>query len=324
MSTATVVPVADRHDGHSALQTVRSYGLWRLTVDTYSRLRYADGFSHSRALAYQLVLTVIPGVIIAVALGVVIGSNRLQTAVSDTINSFVPGTAATMFQAAVEQGTEAGGEAITGGGIAFAIAGVTSFSQIQRTASRTYGVEADRPTLIRYWLAIRLALTAGILLLAFFAAVGIGSATPFVEDGTWTTIWRIARWPIGFVVLGVAYALIFKIAPNRTQPTLSWLAVGATISTVGTLAVSIVLSFYLEASVEFGQTYGVFAGLIGLRLWAYATAIAMFAGLAVAAQLEAARSGTTAPRSADKIAASTPPATNEPESTEPSDLVTVQ
>ena len=52
-----------------------------------------------------------------------------------------------------------------------------------------------------------------------------------------------------------------------------------------------------ELSRDFGETYGPLAGVIGLLLWALGTALALFFGLAVAAQLEAVRAGSPQPGS---------------------------
>ena len=49
------------------------------------------------------------------------------------------------------------------------------------------------------------------------------------------------------------------------------------------------LAAYIGVSQDFGETYGPLAGLIGLLLWTFGTALALFLGLSVAAQLEAVR-----------------------------------
>ena len=56
------------------------------------------------------------------------------------------------------------------------------------------------------------------------------------------------------------------------------------------------LTVYVEATRNFGATYGPIAGTIGLLLWAFLSAIALFLGLAFAAQLEAVRAGVLASR----------------------------
>ena len=46
---------------------------------------------------------------------------------------------------------------------------------------------------------------------------------------------------------------------------------------------------------SFGATYGPIAGTIGVLLWTFLSAVALFAGLALAAQLEAVRAGVESP-----------------------------
>ena len=91
-------------------------------------------------------------------------------------------------------------------------------------------------------------------------------------------------------------ALLFKLAPRRRQPDWSWLAFGAAVSALLWLAFMGVLKLYIEATDNFGATYGPIAGTIGVLLWAFAAAVALFLGLAFAAQLEAVRAGVPAPR----------------------------
>ena len=55
------------------------------------------------------------------------------------------------------------------------------------------------------------------------------------------------------------------------------------------------LALYVGESREFGETYGPLAGFIGLLLWSFVSALALFLGLAVAAQLEAERAGVPEP-----------------------------
>ncbi len=57
-----------------------------------------------------------------------------------------------------------------------------------------------------------------------------------------------------------------------------------------------VLAVYIDATANFGATYGPLAGTIGILLWTFLSSVAVFAGLAVAAQLEAVRAGLTATR----------------------------
>lgn len=305
MSTAEHVPetvgVEDALDAEDAWRTVRSVGPTRLAKDAFGRLRSADGFSHSRALAFQIVLALLPGVIVAVGLAVVLHSSAIADAIRRTIDSMAPGPAGDLFRTAFEQGGDAGERsgrnALLAGGVALLVSATTAFGQMERAANRIYGVERDRPPLRKYGRALVLALTAGVLLALSFIAIAIGNDTAAgLEDNWLGDVWPVVRWPLGIAVLAAATALVFKASPRRQQPEFSWLAVGATISVVLSFVVSIALHVYLNASESFGETYGPLAGIIGVMLWAYLGSIATLLGLAVAAQMEFERSRRRVPK----------------------------
>ena len=71
---------------------------------------------------------------------------------------------------------------------------------------------------------------------------------------------------------------------------------GAAFCVAGWALVTLVLGLVLHLSSSFGDTYGPLAGIVALQLWTLFSAIAIFFGAAVAAQLEAVRAGTPKPR----------------------------
>ena len=173
--------------------------------------------------------------------------------------------------------------------------------QIERGSNRIYGVERDRPTVRKYAIATALALTAGTATVAAFVLVvfgseigeAIGSAKGWSD--TAETVWSVARWPIGAALVSTAVALLLEVSPNRRQPDASWLALGSTLAVLLWFAFTGLLALYVGESREFGETYGPLAGFIGLMLWSFVSALALFLGLAVAAQLEAERAGVPEP-----------------------------
>jgi uncharacterized BrkB/YihY/UPF0761 family membrane protein len=66
------------------------------------------------------------------------------------------------------------------------------------------------------------------------------------------------------------------------------------------------VNLFLQFNSAFGATYGPLAGIIALAFWAYFSAVALLAGAALSAQLEAVRAGVTTPQSARKVVESEP------------------
>jgi YihY family inner membrane protein len=113
------------------------------------------------------------------------------------------------------------------------------------------------------------------------------------------TVWDVLRWPLGLGALFAAVTALFQYAPRRRQPGLSRLAVGAGVTVLGWLVVSVLLGVYMSIADSFDDTYGPLTAVMALLLWANLTGIALLAGIALAAQLEAVRAGRTDPLLAD-------------------------
>jgi len=298
MSTAKFVPPTAGADNEGVREALAESSIGELLKDAFIRFRFADGFSFARSMAFQVVLALIPGVIFVVALAVRIGEGRLQSLLREAVTSLAPGPAGETLIIAFQQGSDAGRAnliAMILGGSAAIISGVAAMAQLQRGSSRIYGVLGDRPTLHRYGLATALTLTTGLLLAGAFLLIVFGSSIGGAAQGGLIDTWAWARWPLGAIALILGLAGLFKKAPNRQQASFAWLALGGSIAAMGWLAVSIGLSMFLNASTTFGQTYGPLAGFIGVMLWAFLSSIAVFYGLAVAAQLEAVRAGVSSP-----------------------------
>lgn len=303
MSTAAPVPETHELEGDDAVETLRETGIRELLRDSFVRFRFADGFSHSRALAFQLVLTFFPGLIALVALGHALGQGSVSRVIADTVRELAPGPAGEIVTQAFAQGTEASDSATAlVAGIAVAlIAASTALGQVERGSNRIYGVERDRPALRKYALAFALALSAGLATALAFVVLVPGSALgEALKNATgWSdaldTAWEVGRWPLGALLVAVAVTMLFRLSPNRHQPEESWLAFGSGISIALWFAFTGLLALYVSEVQEFGETYGPLAGVIGILVWALLTAIALFGGLAVAAQLEAVRAGVPTP-----------------------------
>ncbi|WP_200215247.1 YihY/virulence factor BrkB family protein [Micromonospora coerulea] len=313
MSSTRMVPetrlmAQEELSADDAWRTLRRHGGWRLLRDAFVRFRYGDGFSHSRAFALQLCLAVVPFLIALTGLITDLGVEEGGKVVADTVLALTPGQSESVVQDLLADGerTERAGElALTLGLLTGMIALTTTMAQIERGANRIYGVERDRPALAKYLRAAVLAVTAGVpALTGFLILVGgraMGdSVQRHYEWGTFANAaWDVLRWPLSLGLTVLAVAVLFRHAPRRNQPGLSWLFVGAGIATALWWLASLLLAAYVKFSGGFGQTYGALTGMMALLLWANLTGLALFGGLAFAAQLEAMRIGVEEPAQPD-------------------------
>ena len=292
-----------------AWHTVRRYGLGHLLSTGFLRFRYGDGFSHARAFGMQLALATVPLIIAGAGLAAALGAESFAEVVARTVVALSPGSSDGLVRDVVEGGTDEGserGEVVVVLGLATAFVAATSaFAQLERGANRIYGTERDRPMLRKYGYAALLTATAGTAmalgLLLIVAGEPFGDAIEQVYHwgDVGETAFDVVRWPLGLASLVVAVTVLFRFAPRRRQPGLSWLAVGAAVTVLAWLAGSGLLALYVVAAAGFGDTYGPLTAVMALLLWANVTGIALLTGVALAAQLEAVRAGQADPRLSD-------------------------
>ena len=313
MSSTKLVPetrlmTENELSADDAWHTLRRHGGWCLLRDAFIRFRYGDGFSHSRALALQLCLAVVPFLIALTGLITDLGVDEGGKVVADTVLAITPGQSEAMVQDLLtdsERTEDAGELALTLGLLTGLVALTTTMAQIERGANRIYGVERDRPALAKYLRATVLAVVAGVPALAGFLILVGGRAMgeSVRRHYEWGDVamagWDVIRWPLSLGLTVLAVAVLFRHAPRRRQPGLSWLFFGASIAIAIWWLASLLLAAYVKYSGGFGQTYGALTGMMALLLWANLTGIALFGGLAFAAQLEAMRIGVEEPAKPD-------------------------
>lgn len=309
-----------------AAHTLRRYGLGHLLSAGFLRFRYGDGFSHARAFGLQLALAAVPLIIAGVGLSAAAGAEGASEVVARTVLALSPGTSDELVADAV-RGAGAGeadpddpgepaerddtptgerGELVLTLGLLTAFAAATSaFAQLERGANRIYGTERDRPALAKYARAAALTATAGVAMAAGLLLIVAGE--PFGdavrEVYRWgavaETVWDVVRWPVGLALLVVAVTVLLRFAPRRRQPGLSWLGAGAAVTVLLWLVASGLLGLYVAVADTFGETYGPLTAVMALLIWANITGVALLAGVALSAQLEAVRAGEEDPRLPD-------------------------
>ncbi|MEW2083654.1 YihY/virulence factor BrkB family protein [Streptomyces sp. NPDC005283] len=312
MGTVVHVPqtrdmLGEELSGDEAFTSLRRYGGRKLFLDAFSRFRYADGFSFARSLAFQVVVGMVPFTIALVGVATTVHTESLSRVIELTVGRIVPGASAELVQGALRD-TRRSAEADAAGalamwlGLGFAMLNLASaMGQIERGCNRIYGIERDRPFLRKYGRGLLLAaggglpLVVGFLVLVAGEAVGDSVVESLGWSRSWLDWWGPLEIPLGVLLAGVASAVIFRWSPRRDQPGYTWLAFGTTVHLLLWVGTTWLLAFYVAKSGSFGAVYGPLTAFVALLLWANLTGVALFLGIAFAAQLEAARAGIVDP-----------------------------
>jgi YihY family inner membrane protein len=300
------VPETWHLDGDDARRARAATGRKRLLADAVRRLRFADGFSHARSLAFTMALVLVQGIIAIVGFASALRGHGPSTTIVDTLRRAAPGPAGQLLTGAVQQAGDNGvADRYLGlvlGLVGTLVTGATLMGQIERGLNRIYGIERDRPTVRKYGQALMLAVTAGALATMAFVLGAFGRSLGRAIGGdAGDTVWTICRWPLAMMLIGAAIAVLFRWSPFRHQPEFTWLAYGAGVSVILWTAVTLLLDLAFHVSHSFGDTYGPLAGLVALLLWSLLSSTAVLYGGAVAAQLEGVRAGDPGPQDPRKV-----------------------
>jgi YihY family inner membrane protein len=294
--------IGEELSGDEALAALRRYGGVRLLADAFARFRYADGFTNARGLGFQIVLGMVPFTIALAGVATAAHTESVGRIIELTAGRIVPGASAEVVEEALA-GTRRSAHSDVWStialwlGLAVAVLNLASaMGQVERGANRIYGIERDRPFPAKYGRALLLAFAAGVpmvlgfLVLVAGEAVGRSTAQAFGWQGmpAW---WPAVRLPLGAVLAWIASAVIFRWSPRRDQPGYTWLAFGSAVHLVLWVGATWLLTLYVAKSGSFGAVYGPLTAFVALLLWANITGVALFLGIAFAAQLEAARAG---------------------------------
>ena len=296
----------DELSADDAWATLRKYGGWHLTRDSLVRFRYGDGMSHARALAFQMCLAIIPGAIALVGLSSVTDQEQLGRVLELTLSRLAPGDGASAVTAALDGGHHIRDALALWLGLATTLVALTTaMAQFERGANRIYGVERDRPFHRKYARAFLLALVSGVTMIIGFTvmvgggAIGGAMAEVFGWGDGMRRAFALARWPLGFLLAMVSTVALFRASPRRRQPGHTWLAFGALVALALWTLFTLALAFYTANNSTFGSTYGPLTAIMALMLWSFLSSIALFLGVAFAAQLEACRAGCVPPAHPD-------------------------
>ncbi len=138
--------------------------------------------------------------------------------------------------------------------------------------------------------ALALVMTVGLVV---FLAVAIGmvAVVPVLLEaaglgGAAGIAVQVARW-LGLVVfVMLALAVLYRYAPDRDAPRLSWVGLGSVVATLLWIIGSAGFSLYVSTFGSYGATYGALAGVVVLLLWLFLTSFIVLVGAEINSESE--------------------------------------
>jgi membrane protein len=136
--------------------------------------------------------------------------------------------------------------------------------------------------------ALLLTLGAIVFMLLALALVAVVPALlNALQLGTLiNVIVQIVRWALLVVLVVVALAVVYRMAPDRDAPQFKWTSIGALVAAALWVLASLGFSFYVNNFGSYNKTYGALAGVVVLLLWLYLTSYIILLGAEINAESE--------------------------------------
>jgi uncharacterized BrkB/YihY/UPF0761 family membrane protein len=252
------------------------------------RFREVDGTSHTRALGFQILLTVLSGFIGLVGLASLLDLEQVRAFMQELVTTVSPGPSGALLREAAQQGASGGAlAAVVGLGAAW-VAGTFAVAQVERSGNRIAGLDRDRPTVKRYVVAAILAVPVGILLTLGALAIGAGGAvvSGFALEDLSRTLWEILRWPVGLAVAGAGLYMLLRFAPAARLGSTRHLMAGTAVSLAMWGVFTGLLSLYFALSSSSARAYGPLLAVVALILWSGLSSLALHLGITTTVELE--------------------------------------
>jgi membrane protein len=147
--------------------------------------------------------------------------------------------------------------------------------------------------------AITLTVTASSVVFILLS-IAVVVALPVVLNylpvpGVTSALVKLARWPILFLVVTLALAVVYRYGPSRNEARWRWITWGSIFATIVWLAASALFSWYVANFGSYNKTYGSLGAIIGFMTWIWISIIVVLVGAKLNAEMEhqTARESTT-------------------------------
>ena len=260
--------------------------VWRLLRESAIGFVNDNALSHSAAMAFYAATSLVPIVLIVVAIaGFAFGNDAAQVALSAQIAGLMGPQSADLLQAAIENASQrSSGALATVVGLATLLVTASGvFGEMQQSLNTIWRVESRSNSLSNLLRAraasLGLVAALGFMLLvsliasAAISALGdfVNSLLPFGE-----IVLSIINTVVSFTLISLMFAAIYKVLPDRT---LEWrdVGIGALVTAaLFTLGKSLI-GWYIGTS-AIASSYGAGGGLLVILLWVYYSSVIFLLG----------------------------------------------
>ncbi|GAA1520351.1 YihY/virulence factor BrkB family protein [Kribbella lupini] len=265
-------------------------GWWQILKRAWAEAKADQVPLLAAGVAFFGFLSLFPGVVAAVlAYGLLADPAQIRRQAQD-LAAAVPSSARDLLLQQIDTLTSAPRQSL---GIGVVVAVATALwsasggvGYLITAVNLAYDEEETRGFVRRKLLALGMTLGAIVFVLLAIGLFAVGAAISEDVPTAVRVLLEAARLVVAVLLIMVALAVTYRLAPARDAPRLRWVSVGAVVATVIWLVASIGFSLYVATFGSYAKTYGSLAAVVVLMLWLWLTAYAILLGAEINAESE--------------------------------------
>ena len=149
--------------------------------------------------------------------------------------------------------------------------------------NKSYDVEEDRNFIELTVMALLSTIGVSIVIVFTFIMIIFGKIAGFYifeiigAGDLFHFLWPILQYVVPVSLMLTTFFLMYKYLPNKNFA-FKHIMVGATFTTVGWIAISLLFSFYVDNFAKYEKVYGSLGGVFALLIWLYISALIILLG----------------------------------------------
>jgi membrane protein len=250
-----------------------------------------DMLTYAAALAFQALFSLVPFIIVLIAMLGLFDLQHFFEWIRDQIDLFLPDQAMEQVDGLIEEVARPRADVLS---VGILIAIWTASGAIRSTINAlnvVYKVKEGRPFYKLYPLSIlyMFGVVGSFITAALFMVLGpqvmewlaelIGIRRFFVIVWTWL------RWPVALMLLMLAVAFVYYVAPDVKQK-LRFITPGSVLSVIVWIAASQGFSYYIQNFADYSAVYGSIGTIIVLMMFLFISAAVLLFGAELNAVIE--------------------------------------
>ena len=263
-----------------------------LVKRTFNETLADDVFNLAAQQAYYFFFALFPALLALISLASFFPIENLSGELVGRLGRFAPDDVLSIVREQLDKIAQSNAGGILTLAFLFTLwSSSSAMVSLTSTLNAAYDITEGRP-----WWKIRLTAIGLTIGLAVFILVSMTLiiAGPTIAERladtmrlgaafAWT--WKILQWPVVFVLVATAIAMVYYFAPDAEQDWI-WITPGSVLATLLWVAVSIGFKFYIANFASYNETYGAIGGVMVLLLWFYVSGIALLVGAELNAEIE--------------------------------------